>query len=75
MKIKESKAMLEVWEWKEAAMEEVEGLDLKTTLKLRLTKAVKTTKELGLDQQNSNLANISSSFTLTDKLMVDDKKF
>lgn len=45
--VKESRALTEVWEWKDAAYREVENLDIETAMKKRLSTSVKTAKKLG----------------------------
>ncbi|MEK6794439.1 MAG: hypothetical protein AABZ39_06665 [Spirochaetota bacterium] len=44
----ESRAMLEVWEWKEKAAKEVESYDLKTALAMRIKTSMETVHALGL---------------------------
>jgi len=45
----ESKALTEVWEWKEAAYREVEHLDIREALRIRLYDSIATVKKLGFD--------------------------
>jgi predicted XRE-type DNA-binding protein len=40
--IEESKALKEVWEWKDKAYEEVKNLDIKSALEKRLSDAIRT---------------------------------
>ncbi len=50
MKInEESRALTEVWEWKEDAYREVEGLDLETALNKRLNASLETTRTMGFE--------------------------
>jgi hypothetical protein len=46
MNNKESKALLEVWEWKETAYKEVENMELKRALKERMDKSIITAEKL-----------------------------
>jgi len=43
-KIKESKAQIEVWEWKDKAAKDVENLDIKSAIRKRLEDSVKNSK-------------------------------
>lgn len=45
--VKESQALLDVWEWKEKAFKEVEKYDITTALDLRLHHSMETAKKLG----------------------------
>ena len=48
MKIdKESRALTEVWEWKDDAYREVEGDCIEIAIEKRLNKSIKTAKRLG----------------------------
>jgi hypothetical protein len=47
-KIEESKALLEVWDWKESAYRKVAHLDLDAALKKRLADCIQTAKELNI---------------------------
>jgi len=49
MSSKESKAQIEVWEWKEIAYKEVENLGLKEALRARLEKSAVTVKKMGIN--------------------------
>lgn len=44
----ESKAMLEVWDWKDKAAEEVSNYDLKTALDMRINQSLNTVTMLHL---------------------------
>ena len=46
-KIKASRSLVEVWEWKEDAFKEVMNLDIDTAIKKRLETSLKTSKEMG----------------------------
>lgn len=46
-KIKTSKSLMEVWEWKEDAFKEVMNLDIDVAIKKRLETSLKTTKAMG----------------------------
>jgi hypothetical protein len=46
-KIKTSKSLLEVWEWKDKAFNEVKDLDVEAAIKKRLITSLNTTKTLG----------------------------
>lgn len=52
MKNKDSKALLEVWEWKEKAYQEVEHLPIDQALKKRLDDSLQTVSQLGLPVSN-----------------------
>jgi hypothetical protein len=52
MSSKESKAQIEVWEWKEIAYKKVENLDLKEALMARLEKSAVTAEKLGIKTIN-----------------------
>jgi predicted XRE-type DNA-binding protein len=47
MNKKESKSLLEVWEWKEKAFKEVENLELKQALKERIKNSILTAQRKG----------------------------
>jgi len=47
MNKKESKSLLEVWEWKEKAFKEVENLELKQALKERIKSSIRTSQKIG----------------------------
>jgi hypothetical protein len=44
--MRESKAQLEVWEWKREAWEEVKHLDLRSAIRKRLRDSASTMKQL-----------------------------
>jgi hypothetical protein len=52
MKDKDSKALREVWEWKEKAYKEVEHLTIDQALKKRLKDSLQTVHQLGLPVSN-----------------------
>jgi hypothetical protein len=45
-RVRESRAQLEVWEWKKKAWEEVKHLDLKSAIRKRLRDSAKTVTRL-----------------------------
>jgi hypothetical protein len=47
-KIKDAKALREVWEWKEKAYREVEGLELDEALKRRIQDSLETSRKLNI---------------------------
>lgn len=53
-KIEESKALSEVWEWKESAYRKVAHLDLDAALKKRLDDCVRTVKELNIPSRRAS---------------------
>lgn len=48
MRSKDSKAQIEVWDWKDRAYKEVEGLSVDAALRERLATCIDTTRKLGL---------------------------
>lgn len=46
-KIKASRSLMDVWEWKDDAYKEVMNLDIDIAIKKRLETSLKTTKALG----------------------------
>jgi len=52
MKNKESKALLEVWEWKDKAFKEVENMELRKALKERIKRSMMLLKKHGFKTVN-----------------------
>jgi len=52
-KRRNSKALQEVWDWKDQAYREVENLDLERGLRKRLKDSLKATRDLGLAEEES----------------------
>ena len=52
--IKESKAQLEVWKWKDIAYREVKNMDLKSAIRKRLEDSIETAKKSRISLKKTN---------------------
>lgn len=57
-----SKALLEVWEWKESAYKEVKGFDLTSAIRKRIMDSISTTHHLGFKSIKKRDRTFSSVF-------------